>query len=223
MFEKFKSIEFRLAFLMSIFIISVVTANMIGGKIAEINLLSIPITFSIGIIPIFLTFFVLDSINEVFGQQKARETIWLAIFAQILIFGILLLSLALPYSSRSWVSQNEFESVFGLSLRMIIASLVAFLLADLTDAFVFSKIREKTKGKMLWLRSNLSNFIGETIDTFAFMFIAFFDPFSGHGVGFVLQLIWPYLTLKLILSIINTPFVYAGVKWLRGNSKKTTF
>jgi uncharacterized integral membrane protein (TIGR00697 family) len=89
----------------------------------------------------------------------------------------------------------------------------------MVDTFVFAKLKNKTKGKLLWLRSNISNFIGESLDTFVFVFIAFFDPFTGHGVEFVLQLIWPYLTLKLVLSVINTPFVYAGVKWLRGKDK----
>ena len=220
MLEKFKSLEFRTAFFVCVFVASVITSNFMGGKVSEISLFGIPVIFSVGIIPFFMTFFILDAINEVHGQQKARETVWLAMFVQAFIFLILLAALALPFAGRSWVKQPEFDAVFGTSLRIIIASLAAFFIADMSDTFVFAKLRESTKGKMLWLRSNISNFIGETIDTFVFMFLAFWDlPWmasTGHDAAFVVALIIPYLTLKLILSVINTPFVYAGVMWLRG-------
>ena len=92
-------------------------------------------------------------------------------------------------------------------------------MADLNDALVFSRLREKLKGKMLWLRSNISNFVGQTIDTLVFMFLAFFNFFGllgGYDAGYVVTLILPYLFLKMVLSAINTPFVYATVNWLRG-------
>lgn len=222
-FGKFKTLEFRTNFFISLFVASIVTSNIIGGKVSEISLFGIPVIFSVGVIPFFMTFFILDSINEVHGREKARETVWLALLAQAFVFIIILVCVALPFAGRSWVKPDQFDSVFGSSLRIIIASLVAFFLADMTDTVIFQKIREKTKGKMLWLRSNVSNFIGEAIDTFVFMFIAFYDmPWDapkGHDVGFVIALIIPYLALKVVLSLINTPFVYAGVKWLSGKSK----
>ncbi|VVC00708.1 Putative vitamin uptake transporter [uncultured archaeon] len=217
MFEKFNSIEFRTNFLVGIFLASVIMSNILGGKISEISLLGIPVIFSVGLIPFFMTFFILDSINEVHGQQKARETVWLGMFILAFVFLVTMISVYLPYAARSWVTPEQFGPVFGSSLRMIFASIAAFFLADMADAYVFQRVREMTKGKLLWLRSNVSNFIGETIDTFVFMFLAFFDPATGHGAGFVIQLIIPYLALKLVLSVINTPFVYAGVKWLRGS------
>lgn len=220
MLSRFKTIEFRTSFLVGIFLTSVITSNLLGGKISEINILGIPVIFSVGIIPFFMTFFILDAINEVHGREKARETIWLAIYILIFLFLITLVSVYLPYAQRSWVSPEQFSAVFDIGLRIIIASIVAFAFADLTDARVFAKMREKSNGKHLWLRSNVSNFVGQIVDTFVFMFLAFFDPWTGRGVFFVLSLIWPYLTLKLILSVINTPFVYAGVRWLRGGPAK---
>ncbi|MBI4209929.1 MAG: queuosine precursor transporter [Candidatus Diapherotrites archaeon] len=219
MLEKFRSLEFRTQFLVCVFVASVITSNIIGGKVSEIGLFGLPVIFSVGIIPFFMTFFILDTINEVHGQQKARETVWLAMFTQAFIFLVILAALALPYAERSWVKAPEFTAVFGMSIRIIIASLAAFFLADMSDTYIFARLRERTKGKMLWLRSNISNFIGETIDTFVFMFLAFFDPATGRGVSFVIALTLPYLALKFALSVINTPFVYAGVAWLRGGGQ----
>ena len=220
MFEKFKTLEFRTNFFVCVFVASIITSNMIGNKIAQLDISGIPLIFSVGIIPFFMTFFILDAINEVHGQQKARETVWLAMFVQVFIFLVILASVALPFAARSWLSPEQFNSVFGASLRIIIASLAAFLLADLSDTYIFSSLREKTKGKMLWLRSNVSNFVSEGVDTVVFMFLAFYDlPWDaakGHDLGFIIALILPYYALKVVLSVINTPFVYAAVRWLKG-------
>ncbi len=222
MLERFKTIEFRTDFFFALFVASVIMSNMIGGKVSEIQLFGIPVVFSVGLLPFFLTFFILDSVNEVHGKQKAREMIWATMLVLVFVSAITIAAVAMPYAERSWVKPEQFGAVFGSSIRIIFASLMAFILADLMDARVFNFLHEKTGGKMLWLRSNISNFISQTIDTCVFMFLAFWDFFgllalpNSHDAGFVIALIVPYLTLKLILSVINTPFVYAGVRFLRG-------
>ncbi len=220
MLDKLKSAEFRLNFFFALFVASVIMSNMMGGKVSEVQIFGIPAIFSVGLVPFFLTFFLLDSINEVYGKQKAREMIWATMLVLVFVSIITMVAVALPYAARSWVKPEQFGAVFGSGVRIIFASLAAFILADLMDARVFNILQEKTKGKMLWLRSNISNFISQTIDTFVFMFLAFYDTATGHDAGFVLALIIPYLALKLILSVANTPFVYAGVRFLRGGASK---
>jgi hypothetical protein len=212
------SLESRTLFLSLIFIASIITSNLLGGKVSEITLFGFPIIFSVGLIPFFMTFFILDSINEVHGREKARELIWLAMLVLVFVSIVTWISVVLPYAGRSWIKPEQFNPVFGQSIRMIIASITAFFLADQMDAMVFSYLRKKTSGKMLWLRSNVSNLIGQIIDTGIFMFIAFYDPSKGYDVSFIIAIALPYLALKLILSLINTPFVYAGVSWLKGKN-----
>ncbi len=219
--DKFKTPEFRLNFFVSVFIAAVIMSNVLGSKIASLNLFGIAVDFSVGLIPFFLTFFLLDAINEVYGRDKAREVIWLGVMALVFVSIVTIISVALPFASRSWLTPEQFNPVFSSSFRIIVASIIAFALSDLNDALVFSKLREKFRGKMLWLRSNLSNFVGQAIDTFVFMFLAFFNFFgllAGYDAAYVVTIALPYLFLKLILSVVNTPFVYAGVRWLRGNS-----
>ncbi|HZX19387.1 MAG TPA: queuosine precursor transporter [archaeon] len=217
MLKQFDSLEFRTTFLGFIFIASVITSNLLGGKVSEINLLGIPIIFSVGLIPFFMTFFILDAVNEVHGRQKARELIWLAMLTLVFVSIVTIIAVSLPYAERSWIKADAFEPVFNQSLRIIVASILAFFFADQMDTRVFSYLKEKTKGNFLWLRSNVSNIIGQTIDTLIFMFIAFFDLAKGYDAGFVIALAIPYLVLKIALSFVNTPFVYAGVKWLQGS------
>ncbi len=216
MLDKFKSPEFRTNLLMCIFIASVITSNILGGKISEISLLGLPVVFSVGLIPFFMTFFILDSINEVHGKQKARELIWLAMLTLVFVALVTIVASALPFAQRSWVTAAQFDPVFSQSLRIILASITAFFFADMVDASVFHALKQKMQGNFLWLRSNVSNIIGQVIDTFFFMFIAFYDPAKGYDVNFVVGITLPYLFLKIMLSFVNTPFVYGGVRWLRG-------
>jgi hypothetical protein len=219
MHKKILTAEFRLNFFFGLFISSVIMSNLIGGKISFLYLSDFPIVFSVGIIPFFFTFFLLDSISEVYGRTKSRELIWITALCLAVVFFFVIVSTALPFAERSWVKAEQFNSVFSTSMRMIFASLVSFVLADLNDALVFTRLKESMRGKFLWFRVNASNFIGQTIDTFCFMFLAFWNFFGlikGYDFWFVVSLALPYLGLKLSLSIINTPFVYAAVKWLKG-------
>ena len=214
--EKFKSLEFRTSLFVSVFIAAVIMSNVLGSKIAAITVFGILIQFSVGLIPFFFTFFILDAINEVHGREKTREVIWTGVL--VLAF-VTALSVMMPFAARSWLGPDQFNPVFSSGLRIIIASIIAFATADLNDAFVYHRLREMLKGKFLWLRSNVSNFAGQTIDTFVFMFLAFFNFFGllgGYDAAYVVTLALPYLFLKFALSLVNTPFVYAAVRWLGG-------
>jgi len=82
-------------------------------------------------------------------------------------------------------------------------------------------LRMALKGKALWLRNNLANFVSQFFDTIVFITLAFyaFDKSFGSNFGFLAGIIVPYWILKCIMSIIETPLVYAGVAWLRGEKK----
>ena len=123
----------------------------------------------------------------------------------------------LPPSNRFQNTEKAYDTIFQTSARIAFASLTAFAIAEFTDVFIFSKLRERLGKKSLWLRNNVSNFIAQFIDTVIFMTLAFYafnTSFSGN-LGFLISLILPYWLLKCFMSIIETPFVYLGVKWLK--------
>jgi len=138
-----------------------------------------------------------------------------------------ILSVWLPYAPRSYVQAEQYTRVFGISIRFFIASITAFVISQMHDIWAFNFWKEKTKGKYLWLRNNLSTIISQLIDTIIFMFIAlYYLPFSFVPAAlntspkftftYMFVLIIPYWTLKVVIALFDTPFVYLGVKWLRG-------
>jgi queuosine precursor transporter len=73
------------------------------------------------------------------------------------------------------------------------------------------------QNKSLWLRNNISNIISQFFDTGIFYIFAFYaiDKSITNNLLFLVGLIIPYWFLKCSMSIIETPLVYAGVKWLK--------
>lgn len=205
----------KLNILLGVFIASLVAANLLGVKITEI----FGIRTSVGIFAFPITFLVTDVVAEVCGKRKAKSFVLVGVISLVLTFLLVLLSVKLP-AHPFYQYAEEYKAVLSSSLRMILASLVAFAISQSHDVWAFHFWREKTKGRFLWLRNNLSTVISQFIDTTIFMFIAFYAISDKFTAGFVFTLIIPYWLLKVVFAAIDTPFVYLGARWLRG--KKIT-
>ncbi|MFH1391866.1 MAG: queuosine precursor transporter [Candidatus Diapherotrites archaeon] len=215
MLEELKSKNFRTNLLLGLFIASIIASNLLGGKIAEISLFGIPIIFSVGLVAFAFTFPITDIIAEVHGRKKAQEFVYIGLIALIFVLIVTVISVNLPYAERSWITSEQYGAVFDQSIRILIASIIAFFIAQMHDIFSFEFWKQKTKGKYLWLRNNASTIVSQAIDSTIFMFIAFYQVSPKYDVGFIISLIIPYYVLKVALAIMDTPVVYAIVKWLK--------
>jgi queuosine precursor transporter len=198
----------KLDLLLSLYIASIVAAELLGTKIFTIA----GINASVGIFTLPLTFTINDIVSEVYSKERARSFVRSGFVVLLFLFGFTYLSTVLPPAVRFQKTNAAYVQLFSSSLRIIIASLTAFWLSERFDIFVFNRIREKLGTKKLWLRNNLSNFVGQFVDTTIFMSLAFYQP---GNILFIISLILPYWGLKCIFSLIETPFTYFGVRWLR--------
>jgi queuosine precursor transporter len=204
--------ERKVTLLQVIFATSIVLANIIGIKI--INVFSLNVSMGIWLVPI--TFLITDMLAEVKGRKFVSNLIWSTAIA--LIFSLLFIQLSIIVGPAERFADNNpaFMIIFKNSARMFIASIVAFIISQFHDIWAFEFWKKKTKGKHLWLRNNLSTVVSQFIDTTIFIFIAFYQMTPRFDFAFMWQLILPYYALKIILALIDTPFVYMGVKWLKG-------
>lgn len=211
----------KIDLLVALYIFCILVAETMGGKtfpLATIGGFKLNASVAIFVIPLLFT--VNDVIVEVYGKDRARSVIRSGLTMIVLLIGFTLLATALPPSPRFASSESAYDLIFHQSTRIALASLVAFAAADFLDVHVFSRLREKFGARRLWLRNNASNFIAQLVDTTLFMTLAFYA--TGRGLGdnfhFLWGLILPYWLLKCSMSIIETPLVYLGVKWLRGDA-----
>jgi hypothetical protein len=203
--------ELKLRLLLGLFVGLLVGMNLLGNKIT--TLLGISVSVSIFMVP--LTFLITDIVEEVYGKDEVLQFIIAGVATIVIMMAYTALFVILPPNER--FEHNEaYSTIFGSSLRIMTASVIAFLLAQLHDMWSFAFWKRKTKGKALWLRNNLSTWVSQAIDTLVFMMIAFYQVSDRFTFAFIIQLSIPYYLFKLVFAALDTPFVYLGVHWLRG-------
>lgn len=176
---------------------------------------------SVGILAVPLMFLVTDVVEEVMGKKKTKSFVNSAVISMIVVLAITALAVWLPADpTRKYFSQESYAAIFGVSIRMIIASILAFFIAQRHDIWAFNFWKKKTHGRFLWLRNNLSTFVSQFIDSTVFMFVAFYHLTPKFTVAYIFGLIIPYWIFKILFAMIDTPFAYLGVKWLRKGDKK---
>ena len=212
---KNKVLPNRLSFLFAIFISLLIIMNLMGGKIT--TLFGVSVSVAIFLVP--LTFLITDIVSEVYGREVSQKLVYMGM---IVIFLTMLITKFFIYLSpnQRYTFNTEYAQIFGSSLRMMLASLLAFGLSQLNDVFVFHYLKKKSRGEKLWLRNNVSTIISQAIDTIVFMLVAFWGISPKFDLYFVLiGLGLPYYLFKVLFALLDTPFVYLGVKWLEKNKE----
>ncbi|MBN8696836.1 MAG: queuosine precursor transporter [Bacteroidetes bacterium] len=198
--------EFVFIILAGIFITNAIVAELIGGKLIQIG----PFVMSIGIIPWPVVFLTTDLINEYYGRSGVKKLSLITASLIAYAFVVLFFAMVVPAAQGiSAVTDEQFTAVFGQSMWIIVASIIAFLLSQLIDVSIFWLLRDKTGGKMIWLRSTGSTIISQLIDTFVVLGIAFWLPGRMNTATFINAALTGY-TFKLIIAIALTPLIYAG-------------
>jgi uncharacterized integral membrane protein (TIGR00697 family) len=170
---------------------------------------------SVGILTVPLMFLITDIIEEVHGKKKVKEFIFVGVTSMLLLIVLASVAVNLPAAARS-IDNDSYSAIFKVTIRMAIASVIAFVISQLHDMWSFDFWRRKTKGRFLWLRNNLSTTVSQLIDSTIFMFIAFYKSAPMWDAVFVISLIVPYWIFKILFALLDTPFAYLGVKWMRG-------
>lgn len=203
-------IERRTAILLGVFVSALVLANLLGSKVTTI----FGIVTSVGIFAYPITFLMTDIVEEVRGRKVTRMFILAGVIA--LILSILLTWIGIVMPPANFYHNNEaYKSVFSSSIRIMVASMIAFVIAQNHDILTFNFLKNRTKGRFLWLRNNISTIISQLIDTTLFTFIAFYMITPEFTVARMISMIIPYWLLKVAFALADTPFVYLGVRWFR--------
>jgi len=213
-----KSLDYKLQILLTTFISCLLLGNLLGSKRIEI----FGIATSVGLLGYPPTFLITDIVEEVKGKETANIFVHAGFLSLCIAFFFVSLSTGLPPSS-TYYGNEAYTSVFSNSLRMIVASMTAFIISQHHDIWAFNFWKQKTNGKYLWLRNNLSTIVSQLIDSIVFMFLAFYRVTPEVDAVYVFRMILPLWILKVGFALLDTPFVYLGVRWLASEKEKTDF
>ncbi len=189
-----------------------VVGDIIGGKLIEWSWFGVPFTTTVGMIPFPVTFLLTDVLNEFYGKRAARFVTLVAFAMAVLAFVLIYVGAAAPFAAMTrapgWGGVNEasFNNVFLGSMRMIVASLSAYLVSQFVDIGVFHLLKRATGGKLLWLRASGSTVVSQLIDTITINFVAW----SGQmPTTEIIGIIYTAYGLKLLIAVGLTPMIYA--------------
>ncbi len=201
--------------------LAIVIANIQVLRFAQYDYFAEPV--ALGTVLFTTTFFVNDVLSEHFGPEIAKKSVILGFFAQLLVSAWMVIALGHPLPNLAEASitiqeaQQNYSAMLQLftpSLRILIASLVAYFISQWLDVALFNRMRVITKGKLLWLRQNFAMFMSGIIDTLLFSFLAWMllsdTPVSWN------ELIFTYVissqVMRFILNISFTPLMYMSYR-----------
>lgn len=198
----------RFLVLCVMFCTALIVSNIIAGKLwaAPFGL-----TLTAGSVLFPIVYIIGDVMPEVYGLQATRRVIWLGFAANLFAVLFFAICLALPAPSF-WRNQAAFETVLGFTPRLLIASLLAYLVGTNVNAWIMVKMKEITQGRWLWTRTITSTIFGEGVDSTIFMLVAFLGVVPLDALP---SLIVSQALFKTIYEIIATPITYLVIGWFK--------
>lgn len=200
----------KLNILLGVFVGLLIGMNLLGGKI--ISFLGVSTSVAIFLVP--FTFLITDIVSEVKGERVARQFLLTGVITLLMILAFTAVFVLLEPHER-YPYNEEYRTIFGASLRIMVASIIALVLSQFHDIWAFSFWKRKMQGRFLWFRNNASTVVSQAIDTLIFMFIAFWHVAPQFDALFILQLALPYYLLKVLFTALDTPLVYLGVRFFK--------
>lgn len=220
--------------LAGLFLGSMTMLNILGiSRFVDLSFelfgLTIPMALAIGVLPYPVTFLCTDFISELYGQKRANHLVWVGLLLNLWVVGFLWLGGVLPPTveidpATGLPPTDAYDFAFYrirfLTMGAVVASMIAYLAAQLCDVTLFHFWKRLTHGRHLWLRNNGSTVVSQFVDTFAVITITHFyarglpiDPSAA---------IWPQLWVfiasgyifKIAIALLDTLPFYVGVHYL---------
>jgi queuosine precursor transporter len=193
---------------MAAFVTVLLCSNVIGAaKVAQIGRFK----FGAGVLFFPISYLFGDVLTEVYGYARARKVVWAGFgalaFASFMSWAVL----AFP-PAEGWPYQPAYETVFGATPRIVLASLVAYFSGEFCNSYVLAKMKLRTDGRFLWTRTIGSTIVGEAVDSLIFYPVAFLGVWPP---SLVVRVMLGNYVLKVGWEAVMTPVTYRVVNFLK--------
>lgn len=198
--------------LAALFIAALVTCNIIANKFVQVDLGFKVFTISVGVLPYPITFLITDILSEIYGRKKTNAVVISGFVASIFVMFILWLGNNFDAISGSPVQNEEYDIVFKNSGRVIMASMIAYIVAQLIDVRIFHFWKKKTKGKHLWLRNNFSTVFSQLTDTILVVAVIFIGTKPFSEITLLIRDGWLF---KALIALADTLIIYLVIYFFK--------
>ncbi len=203
-------------FVTAVFVTTLIISNIIAVKLVAIAGLFLPA--AVILFPIAYIFG--DILTEVYGYARARMVIWTGFLCNLLAVIAIWLGGQLPaapfWSAGAFQSpaaaQQAYQAILGYTPRLLAASFVAYLIGEFLNSIVLAKLKLRTQGRFLWLRTISSTLVGQAADSSVFITVAYLGVFPPGDLGRAILSQWLF---KVAYETLATPLTYLIVGWLK--------
>lgn len=196
-----------------VFVTALVVGDIIGGKLIEVRLLGELRVISVGMIPFPVTFLFTDILNEFYGKKAARFVTIVGFCAALFAFLTIAIAASLPWAGFTaepgykGMVEGSFNNVFTGSQRILVASMVAYVVGQFLDINVFNLLKRLSSNRHLWLRATGSTLVSQLVDTFIIQVIAWTGTLTPQKL---VELVFTAYIIKILAAVGLTPLIYAG-------------
>jgi uncharacterized integral membrane protein (TIGR00697 family) len=201
----------------ALFVTCLVISNIIAVKLVQFA----PNVFLPSAVILFPVAYIFgDILTEVYGYARARQVIWTGFFCNLVAVIAIWIGGLLPaapfWSAGSFTSpdaaQQAYQAILGYTPRLLLASFIAYLIGEFLNSFVLAKLKIRTAGRFLWLRTISSTIVGEGADSLVFITIAFIGTIPTDTLASLILAQWWF---KVAYEVVATPLTYLIVGWLK--------
>ncbi len=194
----------------ALFVTCYLVSNIMAVKV--IGILNL-FYFDAGTITFPFAYMLGDVLTEIWGYRTTRKVIFLTFFCNVLMVVSTQIGVWLPSPDYMSGTAESYNTIFNYVPRIILGSLAGFLLGELSNAWIMDKIRQKTKGRRLWVRTIGSSIVGYLCDTVPFVLIAFLGVLTTRDL--LLMIALQYVMKLGIETLFGTPMAYAVISLLK--------
>ena len=143
--------------------LAVILANIVVSKTIDL----FGFTTSLGNVFFASTFLATDIMSEKYSKEDAKKGIYLSMLCSVTFIIVMQIALAFIPNKNDVVNESM-KTLFGLSIRTTVASMVMFFVSNIFDIYLYNKIKEKYPNK-LWFRNNIATIISNCTEIFFFV------------------------------------------------------
>ncbi len=190
-----------------LFVTVLVISNIIAVKLVTVG----PLVVTAAIVLFPVSYILADVLTEVYGYAVARQVIWIGFLCNLVAVCAMTIGGLLP-AAPFWQEQAAYDAILGFSARLLGASFLAYLGGEFLNAFVLAKLKLRTGGRHLWLRTVSSTLVGQALDSLVFVVVAFAGVLPPPALAVAALSQW---AAKSLYEALATPLTYLVVGFLK--------
>ncbi len=192
--------------LYGVVVLNIMLSNLQGPKLTVV----FGMPTSLGVILYSGIYFATDLLSERYGKLEANRAVLLGFSSSLTVVMIMTISILFVPAPHAQFIHDAITLLFGFTPRFVFGSLFAYLISQSFDVWIFHYLKEKTKGRHLWFRNNVSTLLSQAVDTVLYSLVVWWGIVA---LDRAIQLGIAKYIFKAIIALVDTPFIYWARTW----------